>query len=108
MKNETTFTAGPWDVESGMVQTVAEHQCKTPNCGVHIPIAWMDREPGNGTEPCERDANARLIAAAPDLLAACIAVRDGREEREEWEGWDENLSKAIALVNAAIAKAVQS
>ena len=26
-----------------------------------IPIARMDREQGNGTDPCERDANARLF-----------------------------------------------
>ena len=36
----------------------------------------MDREHGNGTAPVERDANARLIAAAPDLLRACKHMRD--------------------------------
>jgi len=66
----TDYTPGPWEVCSGMVQTVAEHKCKIPGCGVHIPIAYMDREPGNGTLPVERDANARLIAAAPELLEA--------------------------------------
>lgn len=62
------FTPGPWEVCSGMVQTVAEHNCKTPGCGVHIPIAYMDREAGNGTMPVERDANAYLIAAAPEMF----------------------------------------
>lgn len=54
-----THTPGPWQVNSGMVETVAG-----------IPIAWMDREPNNGTMPTERDANAKLIAVAPKLLEA--------------------------------------
>ena len=54
---ETKHTPGPWEVDSGMVQTCDE-----------TPIAHMDRTIGNGTMPVERDANARLIAAAPDLL----------------------------------------
>lgn len=68
--NKPEWTPGPWEVDSGMVQTVREHACNLENCGVHIPIAWMDREPGNGTMPCERDANAKLIAAAPELYDA--------------------------------------
>lgn len=67
-------TPGPWEVDSGMVQTVAEHDCKTPGCGVRVPIAYMDRKPGNGTLPVERDANAQLISAAPDLLDAARTV----------------------------------
>lgn len=70
------WTPGPWEVDSGMVQTVAEHECRTPGCGVHIPIAWMDREPDNGTLPVERDANAHLIAAAPELVEALRALVD--------------------------------
>lgn len=71
-KPQEQHTPGPWEVDSGMVQTVAEHTCKIPGCGVHIPIAWMDRKPGNGTMPVERDANARLIAAAPELFNMLI------------------------------------
>lgn len=61
-----THTPGPWQVDSGMVQTEAERL----SSGLPIPIAWMDREPNNGTMPVERDANAQLIAAAPELLSA--------------------------------------
>lgn len=56
-------TPGPWKEISGAVYAYAR--------GGFIPIAKMDREPGNGTLPTERDANARLIAAAPELLEAC-------------------------------------
>lgn len=58
----TAHTPGPWTCHSGMVWQG------------DMPIARMDREPGNGTTPIERDANAHLIAAAPDLLAACEAL----------------------------------
>jgi hypothetical protein len=39
-----------------------------------IPIARMDREPGNGTRPCERDSNAQLIALAPQLYGIVRAA----------------------------------
>ena len=65
MSTETTtgHTPGPWKVVSGAVET-----------GSGIPIASMDRESGNGTLPVERDENARLIAAAPDLRSACSSA----------------------------------
>ncbi len=52
-------TSGPWKVVTGAVFTEGG-----------VPIAMMDRETGNGTLPVERDHNAYLIAAAPDLLEA--------------------------------------
>ena len=44
----------------------------------------------------EQEANARLIAASPKLLAACKAIRDG---------WGKNLTEPMALLNLAIAEA---
>jgi hypothetical protein len=51
----------------------------------------------------EDEANARLIAAAPDLLAACemacaVMSTEGENDIEEWE-------KALQSIEAAIAKA---
>ena len=60
---KTTFTKGPWKVESGMVFTEDG-----------IPIARMDREPGNGTSPVERDENARLIAKSPRMYQALTEI----------------------------------
>jgi hypothetical protein len=57
------FTPGPWEVSSGAVQTLTG-----------IPIANMDREPGNGTMPVERDRNAQLIAQAPELYKQLSAL----------------------------------
>ena len=62
-----THTPGPWVYSDGMVW---KHRPPEPNRTVEaIPIARMDREPGNGTLPVERDDNARLIAAAPETAA---------------------------------------
>lgn len=57
-------TPGPWIYSSGMVWA---------GDGEEIPIAYMDRETPH-TKPVERDANARLIAKAPEMLALLRAA----------------------------------
>ncbi len=56
-------TPGPWKCHSGMVWKADETEDG-------YPIARMERETPK-TIPTERDANAHLIAAAPELLEAC-------------------------------------
>ena len=53
---------------------------------------------GNGTQPDAR-ANARLIAAAPDMLAMLERTRDELEASGGFEG-DENLFWAIVALIA--------
>jgi hypothetical protein len=65
----TQHTPGPWTCHSGMVWKDGPNVYPKGNED-GIPIASMCREPNNGTEPVERDANAKLIAAAPELLDA--------------------------------------
>lgn len=94
------YTPGPWRMSSGMVETVTG-----------IPIAWMDREPGNGTLPVERDANARLICAAPDLLETAkkvsAIIAEWAETCGDELGWAKGDEKdqAINAFVAAISKA---
>lgn len=84
---ETKHTPGPWINETYSV--VASN---TPVDGGDIiceaPLIFDD-------SMRRWQANARLIAAAPELLDALKAIRDG---------WEHNLSEAMAQVNAAIAK----
>ena len=61
----------------------------------------------------EQTANARLIAAAPDLLEAlrgCLPyIRDMDDDGPAGEGWQsERLSRFIAEADAAIAKATST
>lgn len=53
-------TPGPWICHSGMVWK------PDPSLEDGIPIARMDRETSH-TTPVERDANAKLIACAPEM-----------------------------------------
>ena len=95
----TTHTPGPWVYESGMVYAARGLRDDLDPGG--IPIARMDRETGNGTQPAERDMNARLIAAAPDMLAALEALI-------AWDDKDPSLVHAFDLGRAAIAKATKA
>lgn len=91
------YTPGPWECRSGAV-------IKPDHTYDGIPLADMDREPGNGTTPVERDANAWLMAAAPDLLAALDTLTDHAQEvYPHFES--ERGQKDIAQALAALAKA---
>ena len=56
-----------------------------------------------GTPITEGEANARLIAAAPDLLAALIRMEEA--ERKQTNGEEYDFSNAILEARAAIFKA---
>ncbi|MCH7570478.1 MAG: hypothetical protein IH919_07925 [Deltaproteobacteria bacterium] len=106
----TEFTPGPWHYGFS-------DETDKPGFTVDVygqdgqPIAAMERTAGNGTYGAERDSNARLIAAAPDLLAALeelmtqligIGIAIDGEDSGQWHG-TEGLS--FDQTRAAIAKA---
>ena len=86
---DTTHTPGPWQIW-GQITGISRSPCtghtisKGPNIFICDAI---------GTS----DANARLIAAAPELLAACqrALVEAVADDQDEW----------FAIMRAAIAKA---
>lgn len=93
---QTKFTPGPWKVFGNVIRAIET-------------IDGQDRRgeivamPMSGGDPDRRnlgnfEANARLIAAAPDLLAACeraLSELDGDPHRYE----------LVDAINAAISKA---
>jgi hypothetical protein len=91
--NEPKFTPGPWKVEDG--ELVAE----MPTCGAMCVLGQIY---GADDYPCRDDdidaeckANARLIAAAPDLYAAL---------KDLWDRWgmvDWTSVHDAALMDAA-------
>lgn len=93
MGDETAeYTPGPWKVE---------RRSNYPNPDM---IALLEESPdralrvvtvdGTHDAAARREANARLIAAAPDLLAAAEAVSDAVGDATE-SGWDPHLVQDV-------------
>jgi len=88
-----THTLGPWTVDDNYI---------------------MCRYDGNGNYICrmlgrgeETDANARLIAAAPDLLAALETVMPWASKAVADHYNQKQGKRALDIARAAIAKATQ-
>ena len=61
-----------------------------------------------GDTPQTNESNARLIAAAPDLLAAlqeCVTAFDNRDETTSLKVWNDRMREARDNARAALAKA---
>jgi hypothetical protein len=84
MRIEYSHTPGPWQVNSGVVETASG-----------IPIAYMDRNAGNGTLPVERDSNVHLIASAPDLLASLKEVLRALESHIDDSCRSQNVNRDV-------------
>ena len=66
------YTFGPWSPESpnGNIRANVPQPRSGQPVNTHLFFACT----ANGTTPQEREANARLVAASPDLLQACVAA----------------------------------
>jgi len=84
VSDEVKHTPGPWRVN---------HRCVEDEARNAIASVYRNVD-GTG----HNKANARLIAAAPDLLAACEAILSG------W-GHQDGVSRAVEKARAARAKA---
>ena len=85
------FTPGPWERRGfDVYQEGALHL---------VAAAWGDCAPTQAEVDASRLANAQLIAAAPDLLAACEAV-----DREK-DGWGHISADTWHMVEVALARA---
>lgn len=79
MSDTPKFTKGPWEAESEILYLGAHVSGRTPRVfkrgkGIGFTVAKIGRRAEKG--PCpEAEANAALIAAAPDLLAALKEAR---------------------------------
>ena len=89
-------TSGPWEINETVIPK---------SDGESMPFTYIATPEGQfvGAEWFAHDVpNARLIAAAPDLLAACdLALRCMDDSREDWVF----VSDAINACKTAIAKA---
>lgn len=85
----TKFTAGPWQINAGEVVVAGSRQ-------VVATVKW-----GDCWHDDVDDANARLIAAAPELYEALNAIMQPNHTPDTYDS-------AYALARAALAKATQS
>ena len=102
---ETKHTPGPWRI-SGESATTVQADYRAINSEGGVLIARALGYPNSGYFPSDDEAaaNARLIAAAPELLEALEALRDNvgtcicyDESAREFNAWE--------MAKAAIAKA---
>lgn len=73
--SEAKFTPGPWELiaEPELTVVIASGEPRIDNKA--FGVALIPHGDGANAIPWEtKEANARLIAAAPDLLAACQAT----------------------------------
>jgi hypothetical protein len=103
---DTKHTPGPWTLEAG-------RNFITSSGEFYITYGQDRYKNPKFKDFCELDANARLIAAAPDMLSALKAYQVELEERLLALGWDSvetyhsycKPDESYSLICAAIAKA---
>lgn len=100
--SETRFTRGPWDIRYGCIRDSDEGfgiaSKLVPSFGI-VAECW----PCTTTPETRRElqANARLIAAAPDLYAACARMLSHIDDAKS----DSDLMECRAAIVAALTKA---
>lgn len=99
MTDQLKWTPGPWRVSTIGLMNDGSLPVSSDQGQIARVSAQADfpRGQGHNSECAERDANAHLIAAAPDLYAALDALIDGRN-------WTMSTEKFLAA-RAALAKA---
>lgn len=97
---ESAHTPGPWLAAAGPSSVVGWPVVATPIGRSICNVTWMPGLPPAVEIECK--ANARLIAAAPDLLEALNALREELSGVDQWWG---KLREAADAADAAIAKA---
>ena len=98
------WTPGPWNIGSSdlPVSRMSIH-CKGHKESCHSTIALMVSRMTIGISHDEELANARLIAAAPDLLKALetlLSLHDARVDTAD--AWNVSMEEARAAISKAI------
>ena len=99
--SDERHTPGPWNVDDLGDESFCETNHKYGIGSPNSPCYRLAKIEGLGETAL---ANARLIAAAPDLLAACKAAKG---VLDQWgpERWGHTLELLHAKLSAAIARA---
>lgn len=100
--SEAKHTPGPWIADGGYISSATA--IKSNGAPVHVADPYVDE---SLLASSEVDANARLIAAAPQLLAACKMMDKWieRDLSDDPELEELTLQTVYGSVLEAIAKA---
>jgi hypothetical protein len=99
-------TPGPWVAEEyGVVTTHAPERAQSSRGSAHPQVAMVCIPPGIDTGVAEQAVTARLVAAAPEMLAALKAAEWVMRSHILPEHFDGHAAKAMEQVRAAIRKA---
>ena len=83
-------TPGPWTIQGSSINNVERRE---NICQWHVDI---------DKQPADHQANARLIAAAPDLLAALEYITSNSENmRDNHMAYPKGIAKARAAIEKA-------
>lgn len=106
---ETKHTPGPWTFsrwdEHGYTRFYIAQQEGAPYTPDYSDVSSMVTETVSGERIAVQEANARLIAAAPELLEALILLEHEMVESGNAESRDYGWKPAIEKTRAAITKA---
>lgn len=112
---ETKHTKGPWEIwlsSSDLNRRIIGDRSETagePDSVTSVAIVM-----GNHTSKNVTEANAKLIAVSPDLLASCLPVLREASNREDYmhDSWNLDAHVELTLtiaeiraIRAAVAKA---
>lgn len=99
----TTHTPGPWSADWGYI---VAPDVTGKHVDLYVATIAEEDEDGRVVPEHERDANARLIAAAPDLLAALRGVMTWWADTLPPHGADDDMpAHLFDAAHAAIARA---
>lgn len=105
------FTPGPWTVETddeGIYVLMGTLKGDDEHLAIYTAPYNAHTEFGSHLSSERRIADARLIAAAPDLLAAAqlgLRIAMGWYENGDYAGSGEDILEEMAPIRAALAKA---
>lgn len=104
----SSHTPGPWEWDAGDVGIeYAARYCQVYIDGGNTIICEVNEKPDGDSNRKEGHANARLIAAAPDLLMALKLLLVEVEESGNAQATDFGWKPAVEGAHAAIAKATE-
>ncbi len=106
-KDYPVHSNGPWEADATHCRTAINSVATANSPRKHIAMVNLAKNPEYEITKEEHDANARLIAAAPEMLEALRWLENGYDTREAHNGWVSFSSDDFEKVRRAIKLAME-